>query len=349
MLGPKPIRPLSHYILPGIFVLGLFVLLIIRTPEQNRQQNLQGQIMGTYWIVKTLHGNPELQESIQKELDDINEKMSTYLPQSELSLFNTHNETTPYSLSPETIEVLKAAHEVSSHSSGAFDITIKPLVDLWGFGSSKSTEPPDEESRMAAMEKVGYTSLTMTATTLQKKHPQMEIDLSAIAKGYAVDRVAQLLEQKGHTDYMVDIGGEIKAKGKNAKNRYWRIGIETPDAQRGTYTDVVELRDMAVATSGDYRNYYEQDGKRISHTIDARTGMPITHSLASVSVLHASAMMADAWATALNVVGPQEAMNLAQQHQLNVMLIVRTQKDEHEIQYSDQFAQYRIISTPEEE
>lgn len=349
MLGPKPIRPLHHYILPGLFVLGLFVALIVRTPEQYGQQNLQGEIMGTYWIVKTLHGDPALREDIQKELDSINSKMSTYLPASELSLFNAHQDSTPYPFSAETIEVIRAAQKISTHSAGAFDITIKPLVDLWGFGANKSTTPPSEEARKSAMEQVGYTLLTINTNTIQKKHPLLALDLSAIAKGYAVDQVALLLEQKGHTNYMVDIGGELKAKGKNAKDRYWRIGIETPDAERGAYTDIIELRDMAIATSGDYRNYYEQDGKRISHTIDARTGMPITHNLASVSVLHTSAMMADAWATTLSVVGPHEALKLADTHNLNVMLIVRNKKDEHEIQYSNQFTQYRIISTANEE
>ena len=135
MLGPKPIRPLHHYILPGLFVLGLFVALIVRTPEQYGQQNLQGEIMGTYWIVKTLHGDPALREDIQKELDGINSKMSTYLPDSELSLFNAHQDSTPYPFSAETIEVIRAAQKISTYSAGAFDITIKPLVDLWGFGS----------------------------------------------------------------------------------------------------------------------------------------------------------------------------------------------------------------------
>ncbi|MAA79739.1 MAG: hypothetical protein CL916_10810 [Deltaproteobacteria bacterium] len=349
MLGPKPIRPIHHYVLPGLFVLSLFVALIVRSPKQHRQQNLQGEIMGTYWIVKTIHGDSDLQDAIQAELDAINAKMSTYLPQSELSLFNTHQETTPFSFSNETIEVIQAAQKVSEHSNGAFDVTIKPLVDLWGFGTNKSTTPPSEQYRTAAMKKVGYTSLTINAKTIQKKNPQMEIDLSAIAKGYAVDQIAQLLDQKGHANYMVDIGGEIKAKGKNSKDQYWRIGIETPDTQRGAYTDIIELQDMAIATSGDYRNYYEQDGKRISHTIDARTGMPITHTLASVSVLHPSAMMADGWATALNVVGPQEAITLAQKHNLNIMLIVRNKKNEHEIQYSNQFTQYRIIDTQKQE
>ena len=305
--------------------------------------------MGTYWIVKTLHDSPNLREEIQNELDDINAKMSTYQPQTELSQFNSHTQTTPFPLSDKTMEVIQSAQIVSEQSSGAFDITIKPLVDLWGFGSNKSTEPPSEEQRTLAMEKVGYTTFSINNNTIQKKHPELEIDLSAIAKGYAVDRVSQLLEEKGHTAYMVDIGGEIKAKGKNAKERYWRIGIETPDAQRGAYTDIIELRNMAIATSGDYRNYYEQDGKRISHTIDARTGIPITHNLASVSVLHTSAMMADAWATALNVVGPNEAIQLAKQYNLNVMLIVRNKKNEHEIQYSNHFTEYRIINTPKEE
>ena len=344
MLGPKPIRPLHHYILPGLFVLALFVLLIVRTPEQKSSEVLQGQIMGTYWLVKTSHDDNTLKSEIQNRLDDINSKMSTYIPDSEISLFNIHQDNSPFSFSNESIEVVQAAQKISNQSTGAFDITIKPLVDLWGFGTKTSSSPPSEEQRLAAMNQVGYTTLKIENNTIRKENPKTEIDLSAIAKGYAVDQIAHLLEEKGHSNYMVDIGGEIKAKGKNSKGAFWKIGIETPDAIRGAYTDVIELRNMAIATSGDYRNYYEQDGKRISHTIDARTGLPITHNLASVSVLHSSAMMADAWATALNVVGPNKALELAEKYNLNIMLITRTENREHEIKYSNHFTEYRIIT-----
>ena len=349
MLGPKPIRPLHHYILPGLFVLGLFIVLVIRSPTQNTQQDLKGQIMGTYWIVKTLQKDEELHDIIQNTLDEINEKMSTYIPQSELSQFNAQHSIDPFSMSEETIEVLRAAQEISTHSQGAFDISIKPLVDLWGFGTKSIEDPPKEKDIALAMGNVGYKKILISDNHIQKLNPSMELDLSAIAKGYAVDRISILLEEKGHEHYMVDIGGEIRAKGKNAKGLEWRIGIETPDAERGAYTDVVLLSNMAIATSGDYRNYYEQDGKRISHTIDARTGMPITHTLASISVLHPSAMMADGWATALNVLGPKEAMERARKHNLNIMLITRTPDGEHEIEYSNQFEEYRIINIKNKE
>lgn len=349
MLGPKPIRPLHHYILPGLFVLGLFVVLVVRSPQNNGQELLQGQIMGTYWIVKVQQEHTGLRQTIQKELDQINESMSTYLPQSELSQFNQHQSTDVFPMSKETIYVLKAATEISRHSGGAFDVSIKPIVDLWGFGAQSIEAPPKEDEIARGMDSIGYTKITSTDTHIQKSNPDIEIDLSAIAKGYAVDQIAVLLEQEGYNDYMVDIGGEIRAKGKNAKKNYWRIGIETPDAQRGSYTDVIGLQNMAIATSGDYRNYYEQDGMRISHTIDARTGRPITHNLASVSVLHPSAMMADGWATALNVLGPQEAIKLAEKHNLHTMLIIRTENGEHKIEYSNRFEEYRIINNKDKE
>jgi thiamine biosynthesis lipoprotein len=349
MLGPKPIRPIHHYILPGLFVLGLFVILIIRTPDSKSLKEYNGQIMGTYWIVKTINGTPDLQKEIHDQLNDINSKMSTYLPQSEISQFNIHLGTDPFPISKETLDVVQAAQKISTHSQGAFDISIKPLVDIWGFGA-KAVEAPPEESEIAlAMGKVGYDQLHIMGIGLKKDTSELEIDLSAIAKGYAVDRIAILLEKKGYTDYMVDIGGEIRAKGKNTKDRYWRIGIETPDGERGSYTDVIELNSMSIATSGDYRNFYEQDGKRISHTIDARSGLPITHRLASVSVLHPSAMMADGWATALNVVGPEEAIKIANEQNLNIMLIVRTEKGEHETEYSNQFERYRITKKTDPE
>ena len=349
MFGPKPIRPVHHYILPGLFVFGLFVSIIVRSPEARKQQNYEGQIMGTYWIVKVIEGTPELQEIIQSRLNSINQKMSTYIPQSELSLFNEHASTAVYPLSRETKEVIAAAQIISKYSNGAFDISVKPLVDLWGFGPKAIESLPQDSDIALILGIVGYDMIHIQEDGIRKDVPELEIDLSSIAKGYAVDQIGLLLEEKGYHNYMVDIGGEIRAKGLNTQNRAWRIGIETPDAQRGSYTEIISLENMSIATSGDYRNYYEQDGKRISHTIDARTGRPITHALASVSVLHTSAMIADGWATALNVVGPIDALNIAKEQQLDIMLIIRNTDGTHDVQYSNHFPQYISTNNTAEE
>ena len=174
-------------------------------------------------------------------------------------------------------------------------------------------------------------------------------DLSTIAKGYGVDEVVALLESQGHSNYLVEIGGEMRVAGTKGNGVPWRIAVEKPVTQERAVQSILSIGNNAIATSGDYRNYYEQDGKRISHTIDARTGMPITHTLASISVLHPSAMMADGWATALNVLGPKEAMERARKHNLNIMLITRTPDGEHEIEYSNQFEEYRIINIKNKE
>ena len=346
MFGPKPIRPLHHYILPGLFVGSLFFLLIIRREPPAIENTMQGQVMGTYWIVKihstSLLETEKIQTAIQAELDDVNAKMSTYLPDSELSRFNDHARTDIFPLSEKTRTVITAAQQISKESRGAFDISIKPLINLWGFGSKPAENPPSEADIALAMGSIGYEKIHVGDQGVKKDIIDLQIDVSAIAKGYAVDQVAEILNSLGHTQYMVDVGGEIRAKGKSTKKSAWKIGIETPDAERGTYTDIIALQDISIATSGDYRNFYEQDGKRISHTIDARTGLPITHRLASVSVLHSSAMMADGWATALNVLGPTEAMNIAQERNLPVMLIEREENGEHIVRYSSQFDKYRV-------
>jgi len=350
MFGPKPIRPLHHYILPGLFVGALFVLLIIRREPPAIENIYEGQVMGTYWIVKikatTILPAAEIQAEIQQELDDINSKMSTYLLDSEISQFNENAITENFPISEKTRAVIKAAEQISKESDGAFDISIKPLINLWGFGSKPAEEPPSEADIALAMGSVGYQKIHVTDTGIRKDIIDLQLDVSAIAKGYAVDQIAKKIESLGYNEYMVDVGGEIKANGRNTKKRVWRIGIETPDADRGTYTDIIALKDISIATSGDYRNFYEQDGKRISHTIDARTGLPITHRLASVSVLHTSAMMADGWATALNVLGPVDAMKLANQKKLPIMLIVREENGSHKIQYSSHFQQYRVKIDP---
>lgn len=346
MFGPKPIRPLHHYILPGLFVGALFVLLIIRREPPAIENMLQGQVMGTYWIVKvhstSLLETEPLHNAIQAELDDVNAKMSTYLPDSELSKFNDHATTKVFPLSEKTRNVIMAAQQISQESRGAFDISIKPLINLWGFGSKPAEVPPTEADIALAMGSVGYEKIHIIDQGVKKDVIDLQIDVSAIAKGYAVDQVAALLDSFGHTQYMIDVGGEIRAKGQSTKRAAWKIGIETPDAERGAYTDIIALKDISIATSGDYRNFYEKDGKRISHTIDARTGLPITHRLASVSVLHPSAMIADGWATALNVLGPEEAMGIATKKNLPIMLIERKENGEHIVQYSSQFDKYRV-------
>ncbi len=240
-------------------------------------------------------------------VDAVDTAMSTYQDDSELSRFNRHG-TEPFEVSDSMIEVVSEAQRIAELSSGAFDITVGPLVDAWGFGPDPGGDPPDADTIAVLLADNGFRRLDVDPEqrTLQKENAAIRCDLSAIAKGYAVDRVALGLTDLGLVDFMVEIGGEVRAVGRNAVGEAWRIGIERPEAGSRGMWSAVALADAAMATSGDYRNYYEKDGVRISHTIDPRTGRPVTHRLASVRVIHPSCMTADALATAISVLGPEE-------------------------------------------
>ncbi len=260
---------------------------------------------------------------IDERLDLVNRLMSTYDPGSEISRFNAHESTEPFAVSQEVLEVLEQARDVSERSHGAFDVTVALLVDAWGFGPRDRTGPiPDEGSLAALLQLVGYEGLEvdLEAGTVSKSNPGMTIDLSAIAQGYGADAVASGLRDLGLTSFLVDVGGEIRAVGARRTGRGWRVGIERPDGL-GEVWGTVELADEGIATSGDYRNYFELDGVRYAHIIDPRTGQPIHSRGASVSVLHTSASLADAWATALCVLGPVDGYELARREGIAALFI----------------------------
>ena len=290
-----------------------------------------GLTMGSSWSA-LIHAEdlplprPRLQAELDNILKRVNSTMSTYLPDSELSRINRIDNTDWINLSAALLRVLQAAQQISHLTGGAFDVTAGPLVNLWGFGPEQRFSVPDEAQIALALRRSGYRQLRLdpAASALQKTRRGMFIDLSAIAKGYAVDELADYLEQLGLDNYLVEIGGEIRARGVNAEQLPWQIGIEQPLAGQRRVQQIITLDDMAMATSGDYRNFFEQDGARYSHTIDPRTGRPITHQLASVTALHPVAMHADAWATALLVSGPERGFALARQHGLAAYFIVRT-------------------------
>ncbi len=286
--------------------------------------------MGTQFSVK-LVASPEpdaahLQLLLRAELAAINSLMSTWDPDSELSRFNASRSLDWFGVSPRMLAVLEASKEVSDKSSGAFDVTVGPLVNLWGFGPEQHQfEVPADADLSAAGKRIGYQRLELRQSppAMRKQVADLYVDLSAVAKGYAVDALAELLEAQGISDYLVEIGGEIRVAGKNAEGDPWRIAVESPTPGPRTVQKIIYPRDNAVATSGDYRNFFEIDGRRYSHTIDPRTGRPVTHDLASVTVVHKSAMHADALATALLVLGPESGMAMAARESLAVLMIVR--------------------------
>ncbi|MBN1512300.1 MAG: FAD:protein FMN transferase [Phycisphaerae bacterium] len=273
-----------------------------------------------------------LARRIETCLADVNARMSTYQPDSEVSQFNQSPADVPFALSPETFEVFEAALAVSVQSAGAFDVTVGPLVNAYGFGPPpEPPEPPTAEELETLRQRVGYRLLVpdLQARTIRKTRADVYCDLSGIAKGYGVDRVAAVLEAEGLTDYMVEIGGEVRAAGRNPEGRVWRIGIERPTRDgRRVVMRAVELADRSLATSGDYRNYYVADGRVYSHMIDPRTGRPVEHALASVTVVDSRAMVADAWATALMVLGPDEGYNLAEARGMAALFLVRSAEED---------------------
>ena len=284
--------------------------------------------MGTTWYVRiNAEVLPLSRQQLKAEFDAIlnrvNMAMSTYLPESELSRINVTDSADRVPVSQSLMEVLQAAQEISRLTQGAFDVTIGPLVNLWGFGPEQDFTVPVEEQVNRSLRLVGYEKLRLdaAASTLKKAHGGVSIDLSAIAKGYGVDELAGYLEQLQLDNYLVEIGGEIRTRGVNHKNIPWQIGIEQPVAGHRRAGQIIRLDNMAMATSGDYRNYFEQGETRYSHTIDPRTGHPVSHGLASVTVLHPSAMLADAWATGLLVLGPDEGYATALENGLAAYFI----------------------------
>ena len=351
----RPPKPIQYYILPAIFIGFLFYLQFSReTPQVSDQPQLlhfTGKAMGTGWSVK-VYAQPnessippeQVDVRIRNEIEDVNQKMSTYLTDSELILFNKSSNTDPVTVSHKTFAVVKEAQRISEHTDGAFDITLRPLISAWGFGSGQEESPPKPEDIALLMANTGHTNIQLNEVdhTITKTIPDLELDVSAIAKGYAVDQVADMLHEIGFRNYMVEVGGETRAYGKNPKNEVWKIGIERPDAARGVLIEIIALNNTSIATSGDYRNYHEKFGKRISHTIDGRTGYPIEHKLASVSVIHPSNMTADAWATAINVLGPEEGFEMAKQQNLAVMMLIRNDNGEFERKTTDAFLAYQV-------
>jgi FAD:protein FMN transferase len=308
--------------------LGALFGLHAQAGEQTGVIALSGSTMGTTWHVRVVaaeNATSKLQADIDSVLEEVNDQMSTFRPESEISLFNRYSESDWFAVSPEVVTVVQRALEVAADSGGAFDPTVSPLVGLWNFGADAGNgELPTDAAIQEARKHVDY-RLVETRTdppALRKRDPQVRIDLSAIAKGYGVDRVGQLVTDSGAGAWMVEIGGEVRTRGSKPDGSGWRIGIEQPLAGERMLDSTLELHDSALATSGDYRNYFERDGVRYSHEINPATGRPIAHNLASVTVLADDCMTADAWATTLMVLGPDDGAAWARQRGIAAYFII---------------------------
>lgn len=279
---------------------------------------LSGRTMGTFYHIKVITGyfaDPDdLQKKIDTRLEEINQSMSTYRPESEISLFNKLSTDAPMRMSSDFYTVLKVAAKVYELSGGAWDGTLKPLVNLWGFGNARPVQQaPDQEQISQKLAHTGFDHIQLLENQrIRKRNPQVSLDLASIAKGYGVDAITALIRRAGYRDFLVEIGGEVVASGVRKDGKPWVVGINrpAPGAAANAVYRAFSLADGALATSGDYRNFFELDGVRYSHVIDPRSGYPVSNQVASVSVVAPNCTLADGLATALMVMGIEESLTL---------------------------------------
>jgi thiamine biosynthesis lipoprotein len=344
---------MSKRLLLGGILLGLIAWAGLRRGEPPRPIEIRGPTMGTTYCVTLVGGGvapaaiDRLRGDIELELSGINRTLSTYDPASEISRFNQQTSTAPCRVSATLHTLLAFALRLSAQSDGAFDPTIEPLVQAWGFGAGPATDDPPEDARLRdALSSVGRTHVHTNADSLIRKDlPGVRLNLNAIAEGYAIDRLAARVRAAGCTNYMVEIGGEFAVAGHRPGGGPWRLRIEEP--LPGGLPDVkpphavVELSYGAVASSGDYRNYFIHEGRMYSHIIDPRTGRPITNGVAAVTVIGPDGLTADGLATTLMVLGPEAGLRLLSQYPGTEALIQRRGPEGTEEFTSPGFARYR--------
>ena len=317
-------------------------LLLVACTRPSVYRNDSGRVFGTYY--KIIYSAPEdLHDGIKASLQRVNASLSTFDSTSIISRIN-QNDTNVVVDSLFTV-VFTTAQQVSEQTSGAFDITVAPLVNAWGFGF-EPTRTRSQATLDSLKACVGYQKISLTDGKVTKQMPCVQLDASAIAKGLGCDVVAQYLESQGVEHYLVDIGGELKLKGQNDKGKNWRIGIQQPAEDSLLVSNdvaaILSLTDVGVATSGNYRQFYYQDGKKISHTIDPRTGTPCQHNLLSTTVVAPTTMLADAYATAFMVLGDRDSIEaVAKANQLAVYLLYAEQ-DTIQSVYNNLFAPYLV-------
>lgn len=313
------------------WLVALASLLLLAGCEQPPQQvHLSGPTMGTRYNIKYLQqdglpSSDDLHKEIDRLLEEVNDQMSTYRKDSELSRFNQYQGTDPFEVSNQTATVVKEAIRLNGLTEGALDVTVGPLVNLWGFGPEARPEVVPTDAELAERKaNTGIHHLSVEGNKLSKDLPHLYVDLSTSAKGWGVDVVANYIESQGIHNYMVEVGGEIRLKGLNRDGVPWRIAVEKPTVDERSIQEIIEPGDMAIATSGDYRNYFERDGVRYSHIINPQTGRPIHNRVVSVTVLDKSCMTADGLATGLMVLGDEKGIEIAEQNHIPVFMIVKT-------------------------
>lgn len=320
--------------LPFLVLLIVGTVLIIRQQQSTPYQKNAGLIFGTTYSVTYQYGE-DLQEEIEAELKKVDDEFSMFNSQSIVARLNNGEQP---ELSNDFIDVFKLARQVSEDTNGAFDITVAPLVNAWGFGF-KHEQMPSKEQVDSLRELISYRYVTLKDKTITMQKPGMMLDFSAIAKGYGVDVVARLLERHDIKNYMVEIGGEITTRGINPERVPWRIGVNKPseDALNENHElqTILNVTDKSMATSGNYRNFYVKGGKKYAHTIDPKTGYPVQHSLLSATVLTDRCAKADAYATSFMVLGMDGAKKILERHkELMAYLIYTDNKGNLSVWYS---------------
>ncbi len=333
----------------------LLILLCFLSACDNRAPltKLEGFVQGTTYhltfVAPKGTDTTDVQRAVNEEFARIDLALSNYRDDSALEQFNAQKNTEPASVDAELVKLVEIAREINKASAGCYDLTIKPLFDLWGFKNDIFT-PPDADALAQTLEKIGMDKLeTLPGNRLRKHLPDLRIDISSIGQGYTVERIAQVLESFGIEHYLAEVGGELKVRGKKSDGKPWRIALEKPLPNQRSLHKIISFDDgqpMALMTSGTYRHYFDQDGKRYSHILDARSGKPIEHDTVSVTILNPDPTLADAWSTALLCMGAEEGLAAADAASLAV-LFIEQKNDELVEHYSSAMREIRGISFPD--
>ncbi|RBP36090.1 thiamine biosynthesis lipoprotein [Roseimicrobium gellanilyticum] len=301
------------------------LFLIPDCPRNNRLPQASGPTMGTSWHLTLAEGNTETaSKMVQSRLDTLEALFTNWRENSAVSRFNASRSTDWQAVPRELAEVMIFAQRLSKETHGAFDVTASPLIELWGFGVKKSTHAiPADDAIAAARARVGWqkVEVQLDPPMLRKAQADVEINVSGLVEGYAVDDLVKRLHDTGHPNFLLDVGGELYASGMKPDGSPWQVGVQQPDADKGVVTGAVPLQDKALSTSGTYQQFFEIDGKRYPHVLDARTGRPVTHSLVSVSVISNSCFEADSWTTTLLILGLKEGKETAARLGIDALFI----------------------------
>jgi thiamine biosynthesis lipoprotein len=287
-----------------------------------------GPTMGSTYSIKYVRreGLPspkDVQAEVEKILADVDQQMSTYRSDSDIERFNDLPTNRCQKMPAPILKLIRVGEQLSEQSEGSYDLTVEPLLNLWGFGpQAREEKVPSAQALAEVRQRVGYQHLRIDRDQLCKD-AAVEVDFNSIAAGYAVDTIAARLEAMGIHDYLAEATGELKAAGRKLDGLPWRIALEEPRDDQQVAQKIIAVDGYGVSTSGDYRNYFQQDGRRYSHTFDARTGAPILHTLASVTVIHPSALMADGLSTLLLILGPERGWDYAQAHDIGAFFVIR--------------------------